>query len=76
MVEAILTHWLLNRYRVPHVICLGAYLTKDPSEPMKAHAWVRVGPRIIVGAAGHQRYAVTAVFVSPEQLLAAQGGVM
>jgi len=69
MVEAVLTHGLLNFYRVPHVICMGAFLTKDPTEPMKAHAWVRVGARIVVGAAGHQRYAVTAVFVSPKRLL-------
>ena len=63
MVEAILSRWLLAVYDIPYALYMGAYLTKNPNEPMKAHAWVRVGSRIIVGARGHKRYGVTATFL-------------
>lgn len=64
MVDAILARIWLSAYRIPYVFYLGAYLTKEVSEPMKAHAWVGVGPRLIVGGKGHLRYAIVSTFVS------------
>ena len=64
MVEGILARIWLGAYGIPYVFYLGTQLTKDASEPMKAHAWVGVGPRIIVGNQGHQRYTIVGTFVS------------
>lgn len=64
MVEGILARIWLGFYKIPYVFYMGAYLTKDDSQPMKAHAWVGVGPRLIVGGRGHQRYAIVSTFVS------------
>jgi hypothetical protein len=64
MVEGILARIWLAAYGIPYVFYMGAYLTKDAAEPMKAHAWVGVGPKLIVGGHGHQRYAIVGTFVS------------
>lgn len=66
MVQAILARWVLSLYGIPYVMYMGAYMTKDRSEPMKAHAWITAGPRIVVGAKGHQRYAIVSTFASKQ----------
>ncbi len=64
LVQAVMARILLNFYHIPHVICLGARLTGDHTDPMKAHAWVKVGPWVVTGREGHQSYPVVSVFVS------------
>lgn len=64
MVEAILARIFLAYYDIPYIFYMGAYLTKDPKEPMKAHAWLSTGPYIIVGGRGHKKYAIVSSFVS------------
>ncbi len=69
LVQAILVRSLLGYYGVPYVMHLGARLTGEPSEAMKAHAWVKVGAWVVCGREGHQAYAVTNSFVSKSLLL-------
>ncbi len=65
LVQALMVKTVLNYYRIPYVMHLGARLTEDPKEPMKAHAWVKVGRWIVAGGEGHRAYGLTATFVSP-----------
>jgi hypothetical protein len=64
LVQALMVRTLLRFYRIPHLMHLGAVLTKNPNEPMKAHAWVKVGPWVVSGRDGHQAFAILATFVS------------
>jgi len=65
LVQAIMAKTLLNFYHIPYVIHLGAKMTKDPKEPMKAHAWVKVGAWIITGREGHRAFGIVSSFVTP-----------
>jgi hypothetical protein len=62
LAEALCVKWLLDRYRIPSVSFLGAHLAPEDEKGMKAHAWLSVGPRIMIGGPGHEPYRVTAVF--------------
>ncbi|WCN08577.1 lasso peptide biosynthesis B2 protein [Marinomonas mediterranea] len=64
LVQAIMAITLLKLYRIPYVMHLGATLTNDKDEPMKAHAWVLVGDRVITGRAGHKAFSITATYTS------------
>ncbi len=68
LVQAIMVRILLGYYRIPYVMHLGTRLTKNASAPMKAHAWVKVGPWIIVGREGHQAFTIVSSFISPSLL--------
>jgi hypothetical protein len=65
LVQAIMVRTLLGFYGIPYVMHLGARMTGDEKEPMKAHAWIKVGPWIISGREGHRAYGVVSSFVSP-----------
>ncbi len=64
--EALCVKWLLNYYKIPSVFYLGARLDKEDKNGMKAHAWVTVGPQIVIGGPGHKDYHVVATFTSPQ----------
>jgi hypothetical protein len=68
MVEAILARMWLSWHKIPYVFYMGAYMTKDPAEPMKAHAWVTTGYLYVVGGRGHQKYAIVSTFL-PKQFI-------
>lgn len=65
LVQALMVKTLLKYYQIPHTLHLGALMCKDPEEePMKAHAWVLVGPWIVCGAEGHEAFSIVATFTS------------
>ena len=68
LVQAVLVRTLFAVYNVPYALYLGVTLTKDAQKPMKAHAWVKVGPWIVIGREGHRQYTVVSAFVSPSTL--------
>ena len=66
LAEALCVKWMLDRYGIPSVTYLGAYL--DDEKGMKAHAWVTVERYIVIGGPGSLAYRVTAVFAEPSPL--------
>ena len=64
LVQAIMARTLLGYYGIPYVFHFGAHITGDSKESMKAHAWVKVGPRIITGRKGHKSYGIVATYTS------------
>lgn len=80
LVQAIMVKTLLNHYGIPHVIYLGVVKPTGPGAvgagpngtdrppPMKAHAWVAVGPKVVAGRAGHQAFTIVSTFASPSAL--------
>lgn len=65
LVQAAMARTLLGFYGIPYVMHLGARMTEDPAAPMKAHAWVKVGPWIVTGGEGHAAFGVVSTFVTP-----------
>ena len=62
--EALCVKWMLGLYAIPSVFYLGASL--DEPTGMKAHAWITVGHRTIVGGPQHFKYNVVATFTTPD----------
>ena len=60
--EALCVKWMLDRYRIPSVTFLGAYLDADDEKGMKGHAWLSVERKIVIGGRLSPRYQVTGVF--------------
>ena len=65
LVQAIMARTLLGFYNIPYIMHLGARMTGDSNEPMKAHAWIKVGRWIVTGREGHQAYGIVSSFASP-----------
>jgi hypothetical protein len=63
LVQATMARTLLGYYNIPYVMHLGASLKAEESVPLKAHAWVKVGPCVIVGGGGHQAFGIVGTFV-------------
>ena len=63
LVQAITVIILLRYYGIPYVFHLGTRFTRVATAPMKGHAWVKVGPWIIVGRDGHKQYTIVSSFV-------------
>lgn len=68
LVQAVMARTLLGIYGIPYILHLGAVMTDDQFKPLKAHAWVKVGPWIITGREGHQAFAIVSSFVAPSLL--------
>jgi len=60
--EALCVSWLLNLYRIPSVFYLGAAIVPQDERMMKAHAWIDVGDRTIIGGKQKIKYGVVATF--------------
>ncbi len=58
--QALCAHRILKRRRMAHTIYFG--IKKDEADKMKAHAWLRVGNRIVTGIKGHKEYTVLGKF--------------
>ncbi len=58
--QAITAQYLLRRNKIVSTLYLGAML--DDDEGMKAHAWLRCGPRIVTGREAHRQFGVVATF--------------
>lgn len=63
LAETLCVKWMLDRYRIPSVTYLGAYLAPEDAKGIKAHAWVAVERKIVIGGRLSPLYRVTAVFV-------------
>lgn len=86
LVQAIMVKTLLSHYKIPHVIYLGVVKPTGPGTagaepdgsdrppPMKAHAWVAVGPKVVAGKAGHQAFTIVSTFASPTSLSSLPAG--
>lgn len=57
--EALALHYMLRRRAVRHRFHLGVH--KSGNTELKAHAWVSVGPSVVIGSAGRQAYKEVAV---------------
>tara|TARA_R110002167_G_scaffold81044_3_gene222175 strand:- start:111 stop:599 length:489 start_codon:yes stop_codon:yes gene_type:complete len=68
LVQAAMARTLLGYYHIPYVLHIGARITHEESEPLKAHAWVKVGPRVIIGGGGLQAFGIVSTFISPTLL--------
>jgi Transglutaminase-like superfamily len=68
LVQAVMARTLLGFYGIPYIIHVGALMTHDDKDPLKAHAWVKVGALIIAGREGHQAFAIVSSFVSKSLL--------
>ncbi|CAA0081836.1 Uncharacterised protein [BD1-7 clade bacterium] len=74
LVQAQMARMLLGYYRIPYVIHLGARIAaEDDATEMKAHAWVKVGPRVIAGAGGLSAFGIVGTFVAPDVLPSEHG---
>jgi len=61
--QAITAQYLLRRRGIPSTLYLGALLDDSSKlKEMKAHAWLRCGPRIVTGREGHRQFGVVATF--------------
>ena len=68
LVQAAMARTLLGLYGIPYILHIGALMTHDDIEPLKAHAWVKVGHGIITGREGHRAFGIVSSFVSPSLL--------
>jgi len=62
LVQAIMTRSLLSCYEIPTVLHLGAKLHHRDSTSIKAHAWVKVGTKVIIGGGGHRAFGIVSTF--------------
>ena len=53
---------MLRRRRIASTLYLGVARADDDVREVTAHAWLRSGPLLITGAAGHDRYTVVSSF--------------
>lgn len=58
--QALCAHWILKRKKYAHTIYFG--VAKDDVQGMSAHAWLRVGNRIITGIKGREKYTAVGRF--------------
>lgn len=63
--QALCVKWLLNYYKIPSIMHLGAKITKVDGSQMQAHAWINVGQHTIIGGPQHTHYRVVATFTTP-----------
>lgn len=67
--QAILARALLRLYGIPCVVHLG--VAKKPEEagnPLKAHAWVKVGRWVVCGGEGHRAFTILSTYISRDLL--------
>jgi len=63
LAQALIVNWLFRRHKIPAVTYLGAKLSPEEPEGMKAHAWVCVGPKTVIGNHDNE-YPVVGTFTS------------
>jgi hypothetical protein len=60
LTEAIATKRLLERYQIKSTLFLG--VAKDENQKLIAHAWLKMGKKIIAGERGHQKFTIVEKF--------------
>jgi hypothetical protein len=63
--QALLARMMCGIYGVPYVLHLGVRRNEEEAGPLKAHAWLAVGPWIVVGGEGHRTFTVVSTYVKP-----------
>lgn len=56
MVQALVSKWILKRRGIDSTIYFG--VKKDEEGMLKAHAWLRVGDKILTGIHGHKTFKI------------------
>jgi hypothetical protein len=64
LVQAVAVTWMLQRSDIPSTLYFG--VAKDTGGGLKAHAWVRVGEKILTGAKEREDFSVVATFAAPQ----------
>lgn len=68
LVQAIMARTMFGFYKISYVMHLGAAYDSEAQKNFMAHAWIKVGPWVVTGRAGHERYGVLCSFVTPAVL--------
>jgi hypothetical protein len=63
LMEGVAAKMMLARRGIPSTLYLGV-TSQAEENPLKAHAWLRCGARIITGAEGRERFTVVSTFGS------------
>lgn len=58
MVQAITGKWLLHQQGIPSTLYFGIGKNDSQKTKLAAHAWLRVGDKIIIGKDGHKTFKV------------------
>ncbi len=68
LAQALAAMAMLRRRRLPGTLYLGVAPVPAGGRPkIDAHAWVRCGPDLLTGAAGHERFTVVASFAGASE---------
>ena len=62
LTQAVAAQWMLHRRNIPSTLYLG--IEKESEKKWLAHAWVRCGQTILVGASGYTNYTVVSSFAN------------
>ena len=60
--QAIAAKLLLKQRGIESTLYLGAAFKPNRAEGLEAHAWLRCGPLLVTGGAGHKRFGVVGIF--------------
>jgi hypothetical protein len=60
--QALCAHWILKNRDIGHTIYFGVHKTGD--DKLKAHAWLKVGSKIVTGRKGHKAFTAVGIFGS------------
>ena len=60
LAQAICCQWMLKRRKIPYTIYMGVKNSKK--KELLAHAWTRVGSKIVTGAYQYKSYTITGKF--------------
>ncbi len=62
LAQALTATWMLKRRGGSGVLYLGVRHNREANKEVLAHAWLRSGPQIVTGGAGHELYTIIARF--------------
>lgn len=60
LAQALAASWMLRRRGLEGTVSFGA--DRGESRQLLAHAWLRFGPRLVTGGAGHERFKLFTTF--------------
>jgi hypothetical protein len=58
--QALCGHWILKSRHINHTIYFG--VQKEGNHELKAHAWLKVGSKIVTGRKGHKAFTTVGIF--------------
>lgn len=60
--QAVAAQWMLKRRNIAGTLYLGVAKDEAKTEKLAAHAWLRCGGVILIGASGYRQFTVVATF--------------